>query len=55
MTGLINWFSQIISVTAFGIQSLPKRLGSSLTAMLGIAGVVAVKHTEIGEWVRASV
>jgi putative ABC transport system permease protein len=42
MTGLINWFSQIISVTAFGIQSLPKRLGSSLTAMLGIAGVVAV-------------
>ena len=42
MTGLINWFSQIISVTAFGFQSLPKRLGSSLTAMLGIAGVVAV-------------
>lgn len=42
MTGLINWFSQIISVTAFGVQSLPKRLGSSLTAMLGIAGVVAV-------------
>ena len=42
MAGPLNWFSQILSVTAFGIQSLPQRLGSSLTSVLGIAGVVAV-------------
>ncbi|MDH3787607.1 MAG: ABC transporter permease [Xanthomonadales bacterium] len=42
MAGPFNWLSQVTSVTAFGIQSLPQRLGSSLTSMLGIAGVVAV-------------
>ncbi len=42
MAGPINWFSQIVSVTAFNIRSLPQRMGSSATAIFGIAGVVAV-------------
>ena len=42
MGGLINWFSQILSVARFSILSLPQRLGSSLTAIVGITGVVAV-------------
>lgn len=42
MTGLIHWFSQVVSVTSFNIRSLPERIGSSATAILGIAGVVAV-------------
>lgn len=39
---MFNWFKQIISVTQFGLRSLPQRLGSSAAALLGIAGVVAV-------------
>lgn len=39
---MINWIKQIISVTQFGLRSLPQRLGSSAAALLGIAGVVAV-------------
>lgn len=39
---MFNWMKQIISVTQFSLRSLPQRLGSSATAMLGIAGVVAV-------------
>ena len=42
MTRLLNWFSQIASITLFNVRSLPQRIGSSLTAILGIAGVVAV-------------
>lgn len=42
MTRLLNWFSQIFSITLFNVRSLPQRIGSSLTAILGIAGVVAV-------------
>lgn len=34
--------SQIAAVTRFSIASLPQRLGSSASALLGIAGVVAV-------------
>ena len=34
--------SQIVSVTRFSLASLPQRLGSSASAMFGIAGVVAV-------------
>jgi putative ABC transport system permease protein len=40
--GLLNSISQIFSVTWFNLVSLPQRLGSSATAVLGIAGVVAV-------------
>ena len=34
--------SQIVAVTRFSLASLPQRLGSSASAMFGIAGVVAV-------------
>jgi len=39
---VFNGTKQIVSVTQFSLRSLPQRLGSSATAMLGIAGVVAV-------------
>ncbi len=39
---MFSWFSQVFAVTRFSLASLPQRLGSSLTALLGIAGVVAV-------------
>jgi len=42
MAGPINWISQVVSVTVFNIRRLPQRMGSSATAILGIAGVVAV-------------
>lgn len=37
-----NWLSQIISVTWFGISTIPQRKGAALAAAIGIAGVVAV-------------
>lgn len=39
---MFNWISQVVSVTQFSIRSLPQRKGSSMAALLGIAGVVAV-------------
>jgi putative ABC transport system permease protein len=42
VAGPLNWLSQIASVTVFNIRSVPQRIGSSLTAIFGIAGVVAV-------------
>ena len=42
MAGSLNWLSQITAVTAFNISTLPQRMGSSATAIFGIAGVVAV-------------
>ena len=42
MAGPFNWISQVASVSAFNVRTVHKRLGSSLTAVLGIAGVVAV-------------
>ena len=39
---MINWLSQIISVTWFGISTIPQRKGSAMAATIGIAGVVAV-------------
>lgn len=42
MAGPFNWFVQVAAVAAFNVRSLPQRIGSSLTAVLGIAGVVAV-------------
>ena len=39
---MFNWVSQIFSVTWFSMRSIPQRKGSSVAAMLGIAGVVAV-------------
>jgi putative ABC transport system permease protein len=42
MRSLINWTSQIISISLFNLRSLPQRVGSSVAAIFGIAGVVAV-------------
>jgi len=42
MAGPINWFSQIASITKFGLLSLPQRRGSVAATVIGIAGVVAV-------------
>lgn len=42
MSGPINWFSQIASITRFGLMSLPQRRGAVAAAMIGIAGVVSV-------------
>jgi len=39
---LINWVSQIVSISLFNLRSLPQRTGSSAAAIFGIAGVVAV-------------
>lgn len=39
---MFNWFSQVFSVTQFSLRSLPQRKGSSVAALVGIAGVVAV-------------
>src|SRR5437867_7606439 len=39
---MINWLSQIASVTWFGLCTIPRRKGSALAAIFGIAGVVAV-------------
>ncbi|KAA9131439.1 ABC transporter permease [Marinihelvus fidelis] len=39
---MFSWFTQVFAVIRFSLASLPQRLGSSLTALLGIAGVVAV-------------
>ncbi len=42
MSGLVNWISQIASITKFGLLSLPQRRGSVAAAIFGTAGVVAV-------------
>ena len=42
MAGPFNWMSQIVSISLFNLRTLPQRLGSSGTAVFGIAGVVAV-------------
>jgi len=39
---MFNWISQIVAVTEFSMRSLPQRKGSSIAALVGIAGVVAV-------------
>ena len=39
---MINWLSQIVSVTLFNLRTIPDRKGSVITAAVGIAGVVAV-------------
>jgi putative ABC transport system permease protein len=40
--GYFNWLSQVASIAVFNLRTLPQRLGSSATAVFGIAGVVAV-------------
>jgi putative ABC transport system permease protein len=38
----MNWISQTIAITGVTLRSIPQRLGSSLVAAIGIAGVVIV-------------
>jgi putative ABC transport system permease protein len=39
---MINWLSQIVSVSWFGLSTIPQRKGASISAAFGIAGVVMV-------------
>jgi hypothetical protein len=38
----MNWLSQTIAVTGVTLRSISQRLGSSVVAIIGIAGVVIV-------------
>jgi len=42
MTGPIHWFEQVATVTWMNVKSIPQRWGSSVAAIVGVAGVVAV-------------
>ena len=42
MSGPIQWFRQVAAISLFNLKSLPQRAGSSVSAVLGIAGVVTV-------------
>ncbi len=42
MMHFLNWFRQTLVITRFSILTIPQRLGASVTAIFGIAGVVAV-------------
>lgn len=42
MTGLLNWFSQLFSITSFNLRTIPERKGSAAATAFGIAGVVGV-------------
>jgi putative ABC transport system permease protein len=37
-----SWFAQIFELTVFNVRTLPRRTGSAISSMVGIAGVVAV-------------
>jgi len=39
---MLNWLSQIASITLFNLRTIPERKGAALAAAVGIAGVVAV-------------
>lgn len=39
---MINWLSQVVSVTLFNLRTVPQRKGAAVAAAVGIAGVVAV-------------
>ena len=39
---MFSWLNQVLSVASYSVRTIPERLGSSLSAAVGIAGVVAV-------------
>jgi putative ABC transport system permease protein len=39
---MLNWITQIVTLTSFNVKTLPQRKGSAIAAIFGIAGVVAV-------------
>lgn len=53
---MINWLSQIGSVTFFNLRTVPQRKGAAVAAVVGIAGVAAVLVgvLSIAEGVRAA-
>lgn len=53
---MINWLSQVASVTFFNLRTIPQRRGAAIAASVGIAGVVAVFAgvLSIAEGIRAA-
>jgi len=53
---VLQWITQTIAVTSLSIRTIPQRLGSSVVAIVGIAGVVIVfvAVLSIGEGFRAA-
>jgi putative ABC transport system permease protein len=51
-----SWFNQLVAVAAMNLRNLPARLGTSLVAVVGIGGVVAVLVSllSMGEGFRAA-
>jgi putative ABC transport system permease protein len=51
-----SWLNQLVAVTAMNLRNLPARLGTSLVAVIGIGGVVAVLVSllSMGEGFRAA-
>lgn len=39
---MFRWIQQILTVTSLGVRTIPQRLGPSVVAVVGIAGVVVV-------------
>ena len=39
---MVRWLRQAIAVSIFSLRTLPRRLGSCVVAMVGIAGVIVV-------------
>lgn len=52
----MNWLIQVYAISLFALRTIPLRLGSSLTTVVGIAGVVGVfvGVLSIGEGFRAA-
>jgi putative ABC transport system permease protein len=53
---VFRWITQTLAVTALGVRTVPRRLGASIVALIGIAGVVVVfiSVLSIGEGFRAT-
>ena len=53
---MFRWIKQTVAVTALGLRTIPQRLGASVVALVGIAGVVVVfvSVLSIGEGFKAA-
>jgi putative ABC transport system permease protein len=53
---VLRWIRQTLTVTVLGVRTIPQRLGPSVVAIVGIAGVVVVfvSVLSIGEGFRAA-
>ena len=53
---MIRWIGQTVAVTLLGVRTIPQRLGASIVALIGIAGVVVVfvSVLSIGEGFKAA-